>query len=388
MQDFGALRSRVEVAIAATSGGRLAGSSFVAKDVFDLAGHPTGAGSPDWLRTHPAATATAPAVARLLDAGARLVGKSATDELAYSLMGQNAHYGTPVNPRAPDQLPGGSSSGSAAAVAGGLADFALGTDCGGSVRLPASYCGILGFRPSHGRIPLAGIVPLASSFDTVGWFAREPRLLQAVGAVLFDEAANPVLPTRLMVAHDLFAGLAAPVSAALAGAVRTLGDALGGHAEVALLDGVEIDRLATFRTLQGAEAWRAHSEWIRATDPAFGPGIKERFELASHVTDAEVAEAGRARERFTAQMATLLRDGAAICLPTAPGIAPRRDAPQAELEETRRQALLLLSIAGLARLPQISLPVAELDGCPLGISVLAGRGRDMTLLALARKIAS
>ncbi len=387
MEDrFGALCHHAEVALESAPSGPLAGLSFVAKDVFDVAGHRTGAGSPDWLRTHAAAIATAPAVARLLEAGARLVGKSETDELAYSLMGQNAHYGTPINPRAPDRLPGGSSSGSAAAVAGGLAEFALGTDCGGSVRLPASYCSILGFRPSHGRIPLAGIVPLAPSFDTVGWFARDPGVLQAVGEALLGEPAATILPKRLVIATDLFAGLPPSVSAALRAAIRSVAGAFAHSEERSALGGVEADRLALFRVLQGAEAWAAHGAWIRATDPAFGPGIRERFELASKVTDAEVADAKRGRERFAAHMAALLREDVAICLPTAPGIAPRRDAAQGELEAVRRQALPLLAIAGLAGLPQISLPLASFEGCPLGLSVIAARGRDATLLALAKKI--
>ena len=167
--------------------GSLAGLSLAVKDVFHIKGYRTGAGNPDWLRTHPAVETTAPVVQRLLDAGAHIVGKTHTDELAYSLNGENVHYGTPVNPNAAGRIPGGSSSGSAAAVAGGLVDFAIGTDCGGSVRLPASYCGIFGFRPTHGRIPLDGIVPLASSFDTVGWFTRNARLLEKVGRVLLDD---------------------------------------------------------------------------------------------------------------------------------------------------------------------------------------------------------
>lgn len=381
-QNLGALRA--DVAIAGAAGGPLAGTRFVAKDVFDVAGYPTGAGSPDWLRTHGAAALTAPAVQRLLDAGAELVGKSETDELAYSLMGQNAHYGTPTNPRARDRLPGGSSSGSAVAVAGGLADFALGTDCGGSVRLPASYCGILGFRPSHGRIPLDGIVPLAPSFDTVGWFARSGRLLEAVGAVLLAEAPA-FLPQRLVVATDLFGGLAPEVATAFEPAIRKLAGAFGRREDRAVMRGIAADRLALFRTLQGAEAWTAHGAWISKTKPAFGPGIRERFELASRVTEGQARAAAAERERFAAAMAGLLGDGTAICLPTAPDIAPRRDAAPAELETARRDALLLLSIAGLARLPQVSLPLASLAGCPLGISVIAARGADMTLLALARR---
>jgi len=382
--DLGALCRHAQVRLAGAAVGPLAGASFVAKDVFDVAGYPTGAGSPDWLRTHGPAAKTAPAVQRLLDAGARLVGKSETDELAYSLMGQNAHYGTPINPGARDRLPGGSSSGSASAVAGGLADLGLGTDCGGSIRLPASYCGIFGFRPSHGRIPLDGIVPLAPSFDTVGWFAREATLLEKAGAALLGEPAG-MAPRRIIVATDLFAAIPQAAANALEPAVRRVAAAASGREDRAVLAGIDADRLALFRTLQGAEAWKAHGEWIGRTQPAFGPGIKERFELASRVTAEQVRAAAAGRESFAAAMDARLAGGVAICLPTAPGIAPRRDAAPAELETARRDALLLLSIAGLARLPQASLPLGMLDGCPIGVSIIAARGQDMALLALARR---
>src|SRR3954464_9967927 len=174
-----ALRTSVE--------GPLSGLTFAAKDIYDIAGHKTGFGSPDWLRTHDAATHTAPTVERLLDAGADMVGRTHTDEMTFSLNGENAHYGTPVNVNAPGRIPGGSSSGSAAAVAGALVDFALGSDTGGAGRGPASFCGGYGIRPTHGRVSLEGACPLASSFDTAGWFARDPGILERVGAVLLEE---------------------------------------------------------------------------------------------------------------------------------------------------------------------------------------------------------
>ena len=176
--------SHSTAALKGAPGGPLAGLTFAAKDLFDIAGHVTGAGNPDWLRLHTPAPRTAPVVQTLLDAGADMVGKTHTDELSRGIFGENAHYGTPTNPRAPGRVPGGSSSGSAAAVAGGLVDFALGTDTGGSVRIPASFCGIFGIRPTHGRLSLDGVVGQAPSFDTVGWLARDADLLARVGAVL------------------------------------------------------------------------------------------------------------------------------------------------------------------------------------------------------------
>src|SRR6056300_1661103 len=198
--ELGAFCADRDVHIAGSAPGELAGLTFAAKDVFDIAGFRTGAGNPDWLRTHPPATITASAVQRLLDAGATLVGKTHTDELTYSLNGENFHYGTPVNPNAPGRIPGGSSSGSAAATAGGLVDFALGTDTGGSVRLPASNCGIFGFRPSHGLIDNDGVVPLSPAFDTVGWFARDGGLLQRVGNILLEKGERGC--SKILLASD------------------------------------------------------------------------------------------------------------------------------------------------------------------------------------------
>ena len=200
---LGAFCLENHAALRGASEGPLAGLTFAAKDVFDIAGSRTGFGNPAWLESHPPATSTAPAVQLLLDAGADMVGKTVTDEITYSLSGQNAHYGTPLNSAAPGRIPGGSSSGSASAVAGGLVDFALGTDCGGSVRLPASYCGILGIRPSHGRISLEGVAPFTWSFDVAGWFARDADVFAKVGDVLLDEQF-PAIPARLLYPQDAF----------------------------------------------------------------------------------------------------------------------------------------------------------------------------------------
>jgi amidase len=384
---LGALVQDEPVIMPGAPQGPLAGTSFVAKDVFDVAGHRTGAGSPDWRRTHPPAAATAPAVEWLLAAGATLVGKSQTDELTYSLIGQNAHYGTPVNPAAPDRVPGGSSSGSASAVAGGLADFALGTDCAGSVRIPASLCGIPGFRPSHGRVPASGVMPLAASIDTVGWLARSASLLEAVGAVLLRAPPAPAAPApRLLVPTDLLAALPAAIVAAFEAALPRVAAHGAAVARDPLLRGLDLDGPALFRTIQGAEVWAAHGDWITRTTPDFGPGIRERFALAARMQPADVAEARLARERLARHMDRLLGSGAMICLPTAPDIAPRLDATPAELESFRAGALPLLCIAGLARLPQVTLPLAASEGCPLGLSLVGGRGTDMALLALARRI--
>ncbi|HWY02542.1 MAG TPA: amidase [Candidatus Acidoferrum sp.] len=368
-----------EIALEGSATGPLLGCSFAVKDVFDIAGHRTGNGHPRWLETHPPAERTASAVERLLAAGARLVGKSCCDEMTYSINGENVHYGAPVNPQAPGRIPGGSSSGSASAVSGGLVDFALGTDCGGSVRIPASYCGIYGIRTSHGLVPADGVVPLAKSFDTVGWFARTASLMQRVGSVLLPPAKRFV-PRRLLIAKDAFAALDSEITAALTPAVETMTAMIAKTELVNVYTGDTAERLATFRVLQGAEIHAQHGGWIDRYRPEFGPGIRERFAWAATIAAADVAMALPRREAVARYMDSLLADDAILYLPTAPGVAPMLNTPPAELEVFRSRAFSLLSLAGLARLPQISLPLASFDGCPLGLSIVGPRGADQGML--------
>jgi amidase len=368
-----------DVALDGNAAGPLLGCTFAVKDVFDIAGHRTGNGHPRWLETHPPARRTASAVARLLSAGARLVGKNYCDEMTYSINGENVHYGTPVNPKAPTRVPGGSSSGSASAVAGSLVDFALGTDCGGSVRIPASYCGIYGIRTTWGLVAADGVVPLAKSFDTVGWLARTASLMQRVGTVLLP-AAQQFAPRRLLIATDAFAALSSEISAALSAAVDKLTSMLPKTERVNVYASDSADWLTTFRVLQATQIHAQHSAWINRYRPEFGPGIRERFAWAATLTDAQVKTALPRREAVARYMDNLLGRDAILCLPTSPGIAPRLNTPAAELEVFRGHAFALLSIAGLARLPQISLPLAMFDSCPLGLSIIGPRGSDQGML--------
>jgi amidase len=180
-----------KVEVNPTGSGPLDGLSFAVKDLIDIGGHKTGCGNPSWRYSHPPATVNAVCVEQLLTAGARCVGKTVIDELAFSLLGENHFYGTPLNPKAPDRVPGGSSSGSASAVACGLVDFALGTDTGGSVRVPASNCGTWGLRPSHEFISVAGVNPFAPTFDTVGILASSGAVLARAASVLLGQEDVP-----------------------------------------------------------------------------------------------------------------------------------------------------------------------------------------------------
>lgn len=369
--------------------GPLAGLRFGVKDLFHVAGYPTSGGNPLMLALLGVQSRTAPTVQRLLDAGAAFGGKTLTDELAFSMNGQNAHFGSPVNGAAPDRITGGSSCGSAAAVSNGLCDFALGTDTGGSVRAPASHCGLVGLRPSHGRVSLHDCLDLSPSFDTCGWFARDVPTFARVADVLLGADARP-LPSRvrLLAPTDLWALATGPALDAFAGARARVEAALGAAAPArVVLD--DIDAMYwNFRYLQGREAWRTDGPFITRFAAPLGPGVRERFAWSSQVTDAQVAEATAFRERFRAHLAQLLGTDGVLLLPTMPDIAPRVSEPEAALEDYRNRAIRLLCAAGLSGFPQLSLPLASRDGAPLGLSLLGPAGSDRSLVALAERIAA
>jgi len=367
--------------------GRLHGRSFAAKDLYDVAGHKTGCGNPDWEASHEVAQKTAPAVQCLLDAGAPLVGKTHTDELAYSLMGVNAHYGTPINPAAPDRVPGGSSSGSASATAAGLIDIGLGSDTGGSVRLPASFCGLFGIRTTHGRLDLANAMPFAPSFDTVGWFARDGETFAEVGRAFGYSETKDSPAVRLLVAEDAMICATPETRAILSKSVN----ALKPFFDVTHSIDMSGNRLAewrkTFQVCQAAEVWQTLGPWVTKTQPHFGPGIKERFSLASQITQEQKVTERAKRHDIAEHLSQVLGDDGIIVLPTGPGPAPFRDASESSLDVFRTSALELLCAAGLAGLPQVSLPIGTVDGAPVGLSLIASRQKDEWLLTLAQKVA-
>jgi amidase len=362
--------------------GRLSGLTFAVKDLFDLAGVITTYGNPDWAATHPPAIATAPVVLALLQAGARLAGKTKTQELAYGLTGENVWHGTPVNPAARDRFPGGSSCGSAAAVAGSLVDFALGSDTGGSVRIPASYCGLFGIRPTHGSISLAGAYALAPSFDTCGWFARSASVLAGVGEALLagprHGAEGPLLrPEEAWVNAE--PGVAEALRPALEKLEQIRGRAVGVRIAPEGIDSF----FDHFRTVQAEEAWAALGGWVEATQPRFGPGIAERF-AAAKATDPAMAAPGRAFRRvLQARIRPLLSGGAVMVYPTSPCVAPLLSAGRDEQDRVRQATVGVTAIAGFCGLPEVTLPAARVNGCPVGLSLVAGPGHDRALLALA-----
>ena len=391
-----------EVPVPHAATGPLSGLRFGVKDLFDIAGYPTGGGNPIVLAMSGIKTTTAPTVQRLLDAGAALAGKTVTDELAFSMNGHNAHFGAPINGAAPQRISGGSSSGSASAVSNRLCDFALGTDTGGSVRAPASHCGLLGLRPTHGRISLHGALDLAPSFDTCGFFARDVATFACVADVLLgaDPAPLPAAP-RLLWPSELWALLASDVAADAQPVALQLVAALGQGAAAsqdaggaAVPPSVPVVRDSFdamywhFRHLQGFEAWATDGPLIERYAPPLGPGVAERFAWSRQVSDAQVAAARAFRDAYTAQIDALLGADGVLVLPTMPDVAPLRSAAESTLEDYRNAAIRLLCVAGLSGTPQLSLPLLRRDGAPLGLSLLGPRGSDRSLVALAQRLAA
>lgn len=370
-----------------SSKGPLSPLRLAVKDIFDVAGYPTGCGNPHMLALSGIKTATAWAVSALVDAGAVFVGKACTDELAFSMNGKNAHYGTPRNGGAPDRIPGGSSSGSASAVSNGLADIALGTDTGGSVRAPASHCGLIGMRPTHGRVSLSGAMDLAPDFDTCGWFSRDIDTFARVGDVLLgaDSCAMPDAP-QVLLASDINAMLAPRVQAVFADTLARLAPVLGTARPVQAA-GDSIDSLYwAFRHIQGYQAWAQHGERIERYGMQLGPGVKDRFAWSSKIAQADMPGHEAVRRSFSEKFLALLGRDRVLVMPTMPDIAPLLSESEEALDDYRNQAIRMLCLAGLSGCPQISLPLMTLDGAPFGFSLIGPPGSDSSLIALARRL--
>lgn len=348
-----------------------------------MAGEVAGAGNPAWLADHAPATANADVITRVLDAGASITGKAICDEFFYSILGANAHYGTPVNPRTPDRLPGGSSSGSATAVASGTVDFALGSDTGGSIRIPAMANGIYGIRPTHGRVSLRGVLPLAETFDTVGWFATSARMLGKIAPVLLQGESEPAPVTNVVHAKDLMALADPVVKDAFVRFESRCARFLPSATKVEVApEGPDAWR-ETFRIIQGYEAWQAYGAWLDGHRAELGPGTKERFAYAKTVS-RETADGARSHmDHIRSQVRGVVQRGTVLIMPTVPALAPLLTSTSAELDLYRARVMSFTCIAGLGGLPEISIPAGSADGVPVGISLIGWPGADEILLELA-----
>ncbi len=369
--------------------GPLSGLSFGVKDLFDVAGYPTGGGQPIVLAMSGIKKSTAPAVQQLLDAGARFVGKTVTDELAFSMNGNNAHFGAPINGAVPNRIAGGSSSGSASAVSNNLCDFALGSDTGGSIRAPANHCGLYGIRPTHGRVNLAGVLALSPSLDTCGYLARDAATFARVSAVLLGEDRN-AMPSnvRLLKPLDIWAMLDDEVAAAQAGPLARVEAALGKAVDMQVVLDSSDAAYWSFRHIQGHEAWAVHGSFLERFCPPLGSGIAERFAWSKSVTDAQLAAAVAYRAKLKTHLATLLASDGVLIMPTVADIAPLVGDSGDKLESYRNRSIQMLCLAGLSGFPQVSLPLGQRLGAPLGLSLLGPAGSDRALVRLAQRMAS
>lgn len=382
--ELGAFVEGTQVVVSGAASGTLAGWTFAVKDLFDVQGHVTGCGNPDWLRTHAPARRSAWAVERLLAAGATLVGKTVTDEISLGLLGINRFYGTPLNPRAVGRVPGGSSSGSASAVAGGLVDMSLGTDSGGSVRVPSSYTGLYGLRPTHGVIPVDGLMTQAPSFDTVGFFAPDAARFAALGDVLLPASMGRGAITEVLVATDAFAVADDVVRNALKDAAESVRAAVARSSDVVLAPVGLAHWCSNQRTLQSFEFSRTFAGWVDRVNPTFSFEVGRTLALAARVGDADVVSPNAVRAAARARLDDLLGDSRVICLPTTPQLPIHRDATLSEMALACDRIVELTCIAGLTGLPQVNLPLASTaDGVPVGLSLIGPRGADRRLLELA-----
>ncbi|MEM7445626.1 MAG: amidase [Pseudomonadota bacterium] len=386
--DLNAFRLRLDVVAPKAADGQLSGLTFAIKDMFDVEGLTTGGGNPDWLATHSPAESTAPAVDACLEAGAHLVGIAIADELAFSPFGENAHYGTPVNSAAPDRVPGGSSSGSAAATAGGLVDFALGTDTAGSVRIPASYCGTYGMRPTYGRISTDGVMDLSPSFDTVGWFARDSDMLSRVGEVLLDQHDRGGRVRQILRLEEGFEQADESARPALEAAAQRVSEALGPAEPIKLNVGSLADSLNAYNTLRPPEVWAALGDWITKTKPHLGSRTVTRFKNVERQAHGDTSHAVTFRKRMIEEVTHLLGDDTLLMFPTVPTIAPKRGHDDATAATIRENMFRLTCVAPMLSMPEVTLPLATSQGAPIGLSLLGPAYSDRMLLDAVGQVAT
>jgi amidase len=374
--------------IAGNSKGPLAGRTFMVKDLFAIEGRKVSNGNPDWYAAASPAKETAPAIRRLLGAGATLTGITICDEFFYSVLGTNVHYGTPINTPALRYVTGGSSCGSAAAVAASMCDFALGSDTGGSARVPAAFCGLYGLRPTHGRIDVAGMMPMAPTYDTVGFLSRDAALFREVGRVLLDGTGVDTPLRHLIIAQDMVSRGAASIDEEIWSVLDQIGSALPEteHMDVA---GDEFDDWRNaFRFNQGFEIQSTLMPFALAHADGLSPAIRERFEIASRVTPEQAKKGKDIRAEAKGRLRELAKPGTMIAMPTTPTLPPERDIPDgASTVEFRAMTLGNTCLAGHAGLPQISVPAGMAVGCPVGLSFIGWEGGDEALLDLAVKLA-
>ncbi|XP_030539136.1 outer envelope protein 64, mitochondrial isoform X2 [Rhodamnia argentea] len=384
----------------------LAGLTFAIKDIFEVKGYVTGYGNPDWERTHEAAGKTAVVVTALLKNGAKCVGKTVMDELAFGMTGENIHHGTPINPQMPSHIPGGSSGGSAVAVAAELVDFALGTDTVGCVRIPASFCGIIGYRPSHGAVSTIGVLPNSQSLDTVGWFARDPSILHRVGHILLQlNTVEPRRPRRLVFADDLFELSKVPKHKSLY-VVSKAAEKLSGYQppkhinfgqhiasnvpslkvfcgqSTNLQNGISTLKAlsSAMLSLQRCEFKTNHEEWVKSVKPRLGPRTANCVLTAVNTSFENIKTLYKVRGEMRAALQNLLKDDGILIIPTVADPPLPTNLKKRSSAEFFDRALALISISSMSGCCQVSIPLGKHDGCPISVSFISYHGGDKFLL--------
>ncbi|KAF9671309.1 hypothetical protein SADUNF_Sadunf12G0034000 [Salix dunnii] len=380
--------------------------TFAVSDLFEIEGYVSGFGHPEWAKTHKAASRTSLVLSTLVDGGATCVGKTVIDELAYSIHGENKHYGTPTNPAVPARVPGGSCSGAAVAVAANLVDFSLGVDTVGGVRVPAGFCGVVGFRPSYGAISKIGVLPVSASLDTVGWFAKDPNILRRVGHVLLQPAfGGQRSPRKIIMADDCFQLLKIPVDRVSQAVVNSTEKHFGRQVlkheilDVYLNSKVpslkefhnkktngevktsSIRLLANVMQLLHRYEFRSnHEEWINTEKPILDPDLLAQMNEIMKTSDAEIELCKSIREEMRLAINSLLKDDGILVLPTTAYLPPKLGGKEILSEEYQSSSFSLLSIASLSGCCQVTVPLGYYDKCPVSVSLIARHGNDRFLL--------
>ena len=358
--------------------GLLKGLNFLVKDMCNVKGFKTSCGNPDFFDICKPANDYAPFLKGILNEGAKLNGITICDEFFYSLIGENGHYGTPINFNAPNCVPGGSSSGSAAALTGNLYDFSIGSDTGGSVRIPASFCGLIGMRPTHNRIITTGVYPMAPSFDTIGWFANNKEIFQKVGNVLLNKVQKSDINFKeYVIAEDLLELCDAEVKDSFSNYIKVNlppinKTRLSQYSKTVIAD--------NFRIIQASEVKENIIPWIEKNQPNISPEIKNRIDMASKITDIEVSKAKKFREKLMYEIEKSLPEGTIAIFPTAPFSAPKSGLDDETLGSFRKRLMELTSVTGMTSRPQITIPKLKDKSGPVGLSLLGWKYSDEILL--------
>ncbi|KAL5211136.1 hypothetical protein ABZP36_006759 [Zizania latifolia] len=381
----------------------LTGLCFAIADAFNVSGYITSFGSLEWAKTHDAATQTSLVVSSLVDGGAICVGKTVIDEMAFSIHGENKHFGTPTNPAAPDRVPGGCSSGSAVAVAGGIVDFALGIDTIGGVRVPGSYCGVLAFRPSHAVVPNSGVILAAPSLDAIGWFAKDPSVLRRVGHLLLRlPYADIRQPRHFYIADDCFEMSKVPARRLTQVVTKSVEKLFGrqvlGHVNLENYLASRIPSLRNYSNgqkngdskfssllalsramqfLHKHEFKDQHMEWINSVKPDVDACVIGNLSDDGELT---INSSQDARKEVRVALNALLKDDGILVIPTVLGCPPKLNARELSSSNYNVQTSCLTSLSSMSGCCQVTVPLGTHDKCPISVSFIARHGGDRFLL--------